>query len=46
MTNFFTTPNVITPKDIVPDIDFGFKNNFKLKPYQKATIQKMLTKKI
>lgn len=43
MTNYFTTPNVITSRDVVPDIDFKFKNDFKLKPYQKATIQKMLT---
>jgi len=42
MTNFFNTPNVITPEDEIMDIDFGFKNDFKLKPYQKATILKLL----
>lgn len=40
--NFFKSPNVITQHDFVPDIDLGFKNDFKLKPYQKATIKKML----
>ena len=42
MTNYFTTPNIITQEDEILDYDCNFKNNFKLKPYQKATIKKMV----
>ena len=42
MTNYFTSPNIITPTDEVLDYDFQFKCNFKLKPYQKASVLKML----
>ena len=42
MTNYFKSPNVITQEDEVLDYDFGFKCNFKLKPYQKASVLKMI----
>ena len=42
MTDYTTTTNVITPADDVLNYDFKFNNDFKLKPYQKATVLKML----
>jgi hypothetical protein len=36
------SPNIITTEDIVLDYDFQFNGDFQLKPYQKATILKML----